>query len=271
MALYGRVEEVRRHHLTKPGMEHILVNRVSVKLVKERQTELPTTIFGLGSSTSGEERSIWRVTCPGATQRCYRCGHANHKARDCRKPGITMQQVEKLPAVGEVQAEVEQQQPFPSFPRSFAAVVKSAKFVEKEAEETREQERLKHEKIAKKVLEERRKAEEKADRDAAKEASEAVKNVETEQKRSASLVKLAEASQKAADYKEKVKHLAEQAKKELQESRDYEKELEDISTSSQPEGGLDLEGGRKRSASPAQGDALAKKPSTNTQNGGTDL
>ena len=272
MALYGKVEEVRRHHLTKPGMEHILANRVSVKLVKDRQTELPTTIFGLGSATSGEERSIWRVTCPGATQRCYRCGHANHKARDCRKPGITMQQVEKLPAVGEVQPEVEQQQqPFPSFPRSFAAVVKSAKFVEKEAEETREQDRLKHEKMAKKVLEERRKPDEKADRDAAKEASEAVKNVETEQKRAAKFARLAEASQKAADYKEQVKHLAEQAKKELQESREYEKELEDITTSSQPEEGPDTEVGRKRSASPSQGDAMAKKPSTNPQNGRPNL
>ena len=74
MEQYGRVEEVKRHHLAKQGMEHILVNRVSVKMVKEKDAELPTTIFGLGSTTSGEDRSMWKVTYPGAPRRCYRCG-----------------------------------------------------------------------------------------------------------------------------------------------------------------------------------------------------
>ena len=32
----GNVEEVKRHHLSKPGMEHIKVNRVSVKLDKNK-------------------------------------------------------------------------------------------------------------------------------------------------------------------------------------------------------------------------------------------
>ena len=39
MSPYGTVQEVKRHNLTKPGMEHILINRVSVKLVKEEKEE----------------------------------------------------------------------------------------------------------------------------------------------------------------------------------------------------------------------------------------
>ena len=95
MSEYGTVQEVKRHHLVKPGMEHIMVNRVSVKLARDKEVDLPTTIFGLGSSTSGGERSIWRVTYPGAPRRCYRCGNPNHVARDCRKPPITMQEVRR--------------------------------------------------------------------------------------------------------------------------------------------------------------------------------
>ena len=261
MEQYGRVEEVKRHHLVKPGMEHITVNRVSVRMTKEKDTELPTTIFGLGSSTSGEDRSMWRVTYAGAPRRCYRCGYANHLARECRRPGLTMSQVEKLPAVGEVGQEEEQGQGSNSFPRSFAAVVKSAKFVEKAAEQMLVTERLKQEKLVRKVQEDRMKADEKADRDAAKLAEQARKKVEAEEKRAASLAKMAETSKVAAEYKEKVKKLAEQARMEEQQARDYEKELEDIS-----EGG----GTRKRSApSPTPSDSLqpAKKHS-NTENGG---
>ena len=70
MEKYGRIEEVKRHHLTQQGMEHIKVNRVSVKMMKEKDTDLPTMIFGLGSSTSGDERSMWRLSYPGAPRRC---------------------------------------------------------------------------------------------------------------------------------------------------------------------------------------------------------
>ena len=86
MEKYGRVEEIRRHHLTKLGMEHIPVNRVTVRMIREKDTELPTTVLGLGSSTSGDERSVWRVTYAGAPRRCYRCGQANHVARECWRP-----------------------------------------------------------------------------------------------------------------------------------------------------------------------------------------
>ena len=172
MAQYGRVEEVKRHHLTKAGMEHISVNRVSVKLTKDREVELPTTIFGLVSATNGEDRSIWRVTYSGAPRRCYRCGHADHLARDCRRQAITMKQVEKLPAFGEIAQEEDPEQHPTSFPRTFACVVKSAKFREREEVLTREQEKLKQDKLTRKVQEDRRRAEEKADRGAAKLAEE---------------------------------------------------------------------------------------------------
>ena len=41
METYGRAEEVKRHHLNKPGMEHIPVNRVTVKIVKKRGCRAP--------------------------------------------------------------------------------------------------------------------------------------------------------------------------------------------------------------------------------------
>ena len=267
MSQYGKVEEVRRHHLTKTGMEHILVNRVSVRMTKSREVELPTTIFGLGSSTNGEERSIWRVSYPGAPRRCYRCGHANHLARECRRPALTMSQVERLPALGE--ASQEEEQVANSFPRSFAAVVKSAKFMEREEELSREQEKQKHEKVAKKIQEERRKAEEKADREAAKEAADARKKFEAEQKRASNLARLSEVSKEATQYKEKVRLLAEKAKMEQEESRSYEKELENIASLSEAEVRSGEEGGRKRShpVSPSVPAPQAKKPSTSCQNG----
>ena len=37
MGQYGQVEEVKRHHLSAVGMEHITVNRVSVKLAKQEE------------------------------------------------------------------------------------------------------------------------------------------------------------------------------------------------------------------------------------------
>ena len=105
MERYGRVEEVKRHHLAKQGMEHISVNRVTVKIVKKEDMELPANIFGLGSSTSGSDMSIWRVTYPGAPKRCFRCGFTNHLARECNRKPITLSQVEKLPVVGEPEQE----------------------------------------------------------------------------------------------------------------------------------------------------------------------
>ena len=113
--------------------------------------------------------------------------------------------MEKLPAVGEeVQEEHRQGN---TFPRSFAAVVKSAKFVEQEAKQPQEADRLNQEKLAKKIVEERRKAEEKADREAAKDAEEVRKNKEAEERRSAHLVKLEDTSKKAKEHKEKVRTL----------------------------------------------------------------
>ena len=165
MEWYRRVEEVKRHHLAKQGMEHITVNRVSVKLVKEEEVELPTTIFGLGSSTSGADLSTWRVTYPGAPERCYHCGFANHFARECTRQPITKNQVEKLPTVGEPATEQQEQQLFPSFPRSFAVVVKSAKFVEEAAEQGGKAEDEKAAKQAKKELEDqKRKMREKSEK-----------------------------------------------------------------------------------------------------------
>ena len=181
-----------------------------------------------------------------------------------------MLQVEKLPAVGEVQQEVDQQ-PSTSFPLSFAAVVKSPKFVEKEAEQIREQERLKQEKLTKKVQEERRRAEEKADRDAAKLAQDARRKMEIEELRSANLSRAVEVSQKTAEYKQKMKTIAEQAKKDAQQSRGYEREVEGMSSLPQTTEPGGERGNKRGPPSPSHSSLLAKKPSTDIQNGGQDL
>ena len=115
-----------------------------------------------------------------------------------------------------------------SFPRSFAAVVKSTKFVEQEADKVREADRQKQERQARKVQEDRRKEEDRADREAAKEAEEARKKIEASEKRDANLLRLAEAKKQALDYKLKMKALHEEAQREVQESASYEKGIEEL-------------------------------------------
>ena len=160
-----------------------------------------------------------------------------------------------MPGVGEVQQVDDQEGPV-NHPRSFAAVVKSVKFIEREAEQNREAERLKQENIAKKVQEERKRADEKADRDAARGAEEARKLVEAGEKRAANLSKLQAATEAAAQYKEKVKLLHEQTQKEMQETRGYEEEIEAIA--GLKESG-ELAGQKRPATSPASHPPTGKK------------
>ena len=244
MEQYGKVETVKRHHLAKQGMEHIKVNRVSVKMVKNKDAELPTTIFGLGSSTSGEERSVWRVTYPGAPRRCFRCGATSHMARDCRRPAVTMSQVEKMPGLGEeVETENQDEQQGTSFPRSFAAVVKYAKFIEQVTEKAKEAETVKQAQQAKKVEEDRRKEKEKTDKETARLDEEAKKKRENEAKRGANLARLSAEAKEAEEYKIKVQSLHHKTQSELMETRNLEKRLEMLNS------GEAVPGKRLRSAS----------------------
>ena len=232
---FGQVEEVSRHHLARVGMEHIKVNRVSVKMVKDKNVDLPATIFGLGLSTCGEERSVWRVTYPGAPRRCFRCGLGNHLARECRRAPLTLSQVEQMPAVGEVGevAEVQGQQDT-NFPRSFATVVKSAKFIAEAAEKIREAESMKQVQQAKKVADERRKTKEKADKEAARLGEEVKKKNDTEERRKANLERLAEKSREAQEYNEKIKSIHKRTEEEWRESRELEQRLETFSAGGGP-------------------------------------
>ena len=265
LAQYGTVQEVKRHHLIKPGMEHILVNRVSVKLSKDREVELPTHIYGLGSSINGGDRSIWRVTYPGAPRRCYRCGNPNHMARDCRRPPITMQQVEKMPAVGEVRpAGVQQEQQ----PMSFAAVVKSAKYLEAAALEVTEMERLRKLKEDKKVADDQQKNEERKAKEEAIKAKVEEKRVEEDAKRSAHLAELAKNLEKAALHKKYVKNLHDQAQAEVEETAGYEKGMEKMMRWREEEVGRN-EGTKRPPSSPAGAATPSKKTTPNQQHGGT--
>jgi hypothetical protein len=250
-------------------MEHILVNRVSVKLVKDREVELPTTIFGLGSSINGGDRSIWKVTYPGAPRRCYRCGNPNHMARDCRRPPITMQQVEKMPAVGEVRPIGETQEPQQqTFPKSFAAVVKSVKFLEAAATEEKEMERLRIAKEVKKIAEDKRKEDERNAREEAKIAKAEEKKLEEEAKRAAHLAELAKNVEKAALHKKYVKNLHDQAQAEVEETAGYEKGIEEMVRLREEETGRGAGEGLKRLASaPADQETAAKRPTSSSQNG----
>ena len=158
-------------------------------------------------------------------------------ARECRRPVLTMSQVEKMPGVGEeVEGEVEDQAP--GFPRSFAAVVKSAKFLEKINEQEKEAASLKQVQEARKVQVERTKEKERTDREATKLAEETKKRKDAEEKRREKLEKLAAAAKEAEDYNEKVKSLHKKTQEEWREAQELENKMEKMST----DGGAEFSG-----------------------------
>ena len=69
------------------------------------------------------------------------------------------------------------------------AAVKSARFIEQEAQHVREVARLQQVKLAKQVQDDRKKTEERTDREAAKEAEDAWKQKEADEKRVANLTR----------------------------------------------------------------------------------
>ena len=139
---------------------------------------------------------------------------------------------EKMPAIGD-QVQQEDLQAGSNIARSFAAVVKSARFIQQEEELAREAERQKQESLARKILEDRRKAEDEENRVAIREAEDTRKKQEAEEKRAANLARLADVSEKASQYKEKVKVLHERAQNERRETLGYEKQIEEINGLSQ--------------------------------------
>ena len=269
MSEYGTVQEVKRHHLNKPGMEHIKVNRVSVKLARDRDVDLPTTIFGLGSSTSGGDRSIWRVTYPGAPRRCYRCGNPNHMARDCRKPPITMQQVEKMPALGEAAEEGEEDPERRVFPKSFAAIVKSPKFLEEAEIGKREAERLQKVRQEKRDADEKNREDEKKQREESRMAKLVERKQEEEAKHAAHLAELAKSLEKATLHKKYIKNLHDQTQAEVRESEMYEKNIEQMMKVKGKEDQGEREGAKRPPTSPTLLQPQAKKSPPDLHNGGT--
>ena len=139
-------------------------------------------------------------------------------ARECRKPPITMQQVEKMPALREATVEGEEELDARVFPKSFAAIVKSAKFIEEAAVEKREAERLKGVRQEKRDAEERHKEDErKKQEDFRKARAEEKKQLE-EAKHAAHLAELGKTLEKAALHKKYVKNLHDQAQAEVRET-----------------------------------------------------
>ena len=200
-----------------------------MKLTKNKEVELPTTIFGLGSATSGEERSIWRVTYPGAPRRCFRCGNSNHIARDCRRQPITMEQVEKMPGVGEVRIEgVDAQEQQKNFALSFAAVVKSDKFLQAAAQQEREDARQREERERKKETEEKKREDDRKAKEENRKEKAQQQEQEVEAKRVAHLAGLAKTVEKAVLHKNYVKNLHSKAKAEQKETAHYEQEMENM-------------------------------------------
>ena len=149
-------------------------------------------------------------------------------ARDCRRPPITMKEVEKLPAAGERRPEGEQEEQLGNFPLSFAAVVKSNKFLEDSAKREREVARRKEEEQTKKATEERKREEDKRAREQAQAEKAEQKQQEDEARRSAHLAELAKVVETAVLHKKYVKNLHSQAQAELKETTEYEKDLENM-------------------------------------------
>ena len=178
-----------------------------------------------------------------------------------------MKQVEKMQAIGEDRndgEEANEQQNM--FPLSFAAVVKSAKYLEAVAQEEREIERLKKEKIDKKAAEDKKKEDERKAKENERTAKAEERKQEEEAKRAAQLAQLAKSLETATLHKTYVKNLHDQAQAQARETEEYENGIEKMKRWGEDES---REGdGRKRIASsPDAQTPRAKKQLS--QNGGS--
>ena len=178
-----------------------------------------------------------------------------------------MKQVERMPAVGEVRQEGEEEQQ-QIFPLSFAAVVKSSKFLEAAAVEERESERLKRVHVEKKAAEDRRREDERKAREDEKLAKVQEKKQEDDARRAGQLAEMAKSLETATLHKKYVKNLHDQVQAQAKETQEYEARIEKIKRGREGEEGKD-EGGKRLASSSADETPLAKKQIPNTQNGGT--
>ena len=169
-----------------------------------------------------------------------------------------MKEVEKLPAAGEVRPEGEQDEEQNAFPMSFAAVVKSDKFLEESADREKEVVRKKDEEQTKKAVEERIREDKKRATEKAKEERAGQKHQEDEARRAAHLAELAKVVEKATLHRKYVKNLHSQAQAEMKETTQYENDLENILRTSG-------EKSKRLASTSIQATPLAKKSLQNPQ------
>ena len=136
--------------------------------------------------------------------------------------------MEKLPVAGEPIPE--DQQAGSSFPRSFAVVVKSPKFVQEAAEQGRKDEAEKAERLVRKEAEDQNREDEKRERELAKVEKARQKQEEEEVRRATHLAELAKKVEQATLHKKYVKNLHDKAKAEVEESTGYEREMEKLAS-----------------------------------------
>ena len=164
-----------------------------------------------------------------------------------------------MQAVGKENDEVEEEQQHKMFPLSFAAVVKSTKFLEAVAEKDREGERLKKERREKKESEDKKREDEKKIKEDARIAKLQERKIEDEARCTAQLAELAKSLETATLHKKYVKNLHDQAHAQAKETEGYEAGIEKMKRWRDQDEGKEGDGGKRLASCSAEETPLAKK------------
>ena len=98
---WGEVKDLFQEHLKGELFSHIKTDVWKVKIIKNKDVQIPGIVSRLGSERHGEEREMWKVWYRGVPQVCYSCFQEGHVLRDCKARPVTLATLASQPGIGE--------------------------------------------------------------------------------------------------------------------------------------------------------------------------